>query len=157
MNADANSQSCLERTRSAVLNVLIAVAVGIALSGLILRWRDRGAAMRAPEGLRQGLLACLFGLAVVSYATRRIGLAREALRNPDQRAGRFHRAHVLAAAIGALAVPLGLVYGWMVRPRLDAVSPFWVAALALGFLALPRAAELEGFDLPISEPGEPPS
>jgi hypothetical protein len=41
------------------------------------------------------------------------------------------------------------VYGWIVRPRLDAVAPFWVAALALGFLALPRAAELDGFDAPM--------
>jgi hypothetical protein len=57
---------------------------------------------------------------------------------------------VAAAAVGALAVPLGLVYGWTVRPRLDAVAPFWVAALALGFLALPRVHELEGFDAPLT-------
>ena len=43
------------------------------------------------------------------------------------------------------------------RPQLDAVAPYWIAALALGFLALPRAHELEGFDdpIPTPEPSEP--
>jgi hypothetical protein len=41
-------------------------------------------------------------------------------------------------------VPIGFAYAYAVRPTLDAVAPFWVAGLALGFLALPRAAELEG-------------
>jgi hypothetical protein len=40
-----------------------------------------------------------------------------------------------------------------VRPRLDGVAPFWVAALALGVLALPRSVALEGLDEPGAEPG----
>jgi hypothetical protein len=51
---------------------------------------------------------------------------------------------------------LGLAYGWFVRPQLDAVGPFWAAALGLGFLALPRAASLNDFDEPITESSAPP-
>lgn len=152
---DPDSQACLERTRSAVLNILLGVGAGIALSGLILRWRDRAAAWRAPDGLRQALIAGLIAILVVSHLARRIGASRSALREPAGRSSRFYRAHVLAAAIGALAVPLGLAFGWAIRPRLDAVAPFWIAALALGFLALPKAAELEDLDPPTTGPGEP--
>ena len=53
-------------------------------------------------------------------------------------------------------MPLGLAYGWLVRPRLDAVGPFWVAALTLGFLALPRARQFEDLDLDLeSRPRRP--
>ncbi len=94
-------------------------------------------------------------LVVIGYLVRRIGTRRSALRDPASRASRFYRAHVAAAVMGSLAVPLGLVHGWAVRPQLEAVAPYWVAALALGFLALPRAHELEGFDEPMPEPSEP--
>src|SRR3954451_22445400 len=126
------ASACLGRTRSAVLNILVAVGVGIAASGLLLRWRDRGALFRAPDGIRQAMLGALLALVVASYLGRRILGRRSTLRDPARRAARFYRAHVVSAALGALAVPLGLVYGWMVRPRLDGVAPFWVAALALG-------------------------
>lgn len=147
---------CLERTRSAVLNILIGVGAGIAMSGLVLRWRDRGAIWRAPEELRQALLTALFVLVVASYLTRRVGASRPRLHDPHRRAARFYRAHLMSALLGSLAIVLGLCYGWWVRPRLDAVSPFWVAALALGLLALPRADELRDFPEPIPEPSEPP-
>ncbi len=94
-------------------------------------------------------------LVVIGYLVRRIGTRRSALRAPASRASRFYRAHVAAALMGSLAVPLGLLHGWAVRPQLEAVAPYWVAALALGFLALPRAHELEGFDDPMPEPSEP--
>jgi hypothetical protein len=145
--------ACLERTRSAVLNVLVAVGLGIAVSGLLLRWHDHQALFRASDAVRQALLGGLLVLAVVSYLCLRIGARRSRLCDPTRRGARFYRAHLLAAGVAALAIPLGLVYGWAVRPRLDAVAPFWVAALALGFLALPRAGELEGFDAPWPEPG----
>jgi hypothetical protein len=150
--------ACLERTRSAVLNVLVAVGCGIAVSGLLVRWRDRWALERSSEATGRALLLGLAALVVLSYATRRALAGRAALRDPVHRASRFYLGHVLSATVAALAVPLGLAYGWLVRPRLDAVGPFWVAALALGSLAFPRAAELEGFDEPMprdgpSEPG----
>jgi hypothetical protein len=147
--------ACLERARSAVLNILVVDGIGIAASGLLLRWRDRGALFRASDGARRAMLGGLLALALASYLTRRVMTRRSALRDPAHRAARFFRAHVASAALGGLAVPLGLAYGWTVQPRLDAVAPFWVAAIALGFLALPRAAELDDLDVAASEPREP--
>jgi hypothetical protein len=58
--------------------------------------------------------------------------------------------------IAALAVPLGFVYGYAIDPTLPAVAPFWVAALTLGFLSLPRRSILDDFDDPLPlEPFEP--
>jgi hypothetical protein len=147
--------ACLERTRSAVLNVLVAVGVGIAASGLLLRWRARAMPPEAPDLVRQGLMIGLLAVTVASYVLRRVLAGRPALRDPAGRCAKFYRGHVIAAAVGGLAIPLGLLYGWLVRPRLDAVAPFWVAALALGFLALPRAYELEEFDEPMTPSSEP--
>jgi hypothetical protein len=143
--------ACLQRTRAVVLNILVAASCGIGVSGLLLRWRDHTALVRASEGTRQALLGTLFVLIFASFLWKRIGAGRSALHDPASRAARFFRAHVIAASLGALAIPLGLVYGWIVRPRLDGVAPFWVAALALGFLALPRAHELEGFEAPMRD------
>ena len=134
---------CLDRTRSAVLNVLIVAGMGIAASGWLLRWRDRWALSRLPNSVGQGMLAGLLVLAVSSYVVRRAVSGRSALRD---KASRFYLGHVVAAVLASLAVPLGLAYGWFVRPRLDVVGPFWVVALTLGFLALPRAHILEGLD-----------
>jgi hypothetical protein len=147
--------ACLERARSAVLNILVADGTGIAFSGFLLRRPDLGALLRAPEIVRQALLGSLMALAVISYALRRVWASRSALSDPARRAKRFHRGHVVAAAVGSLAVPLGLVYGLLIEPELSGVGPFWVVALALGALAWPRAAELEGFDAPMPEPSEP--
>lgn len=148
MTPPTTAAVCLERTRGAVVNVLMATGTGIAVSGWLLRWHDRLAVFRAPDSVGRGLMAALVALALASYTVRRVRGGRESLRDPASRESRFYRGHVQAAALAALAVPLGLAYGWLVRPRLDAVAPFWVAALALGLLALPRASELEGFDDP---------
>jgi hypothetical protein len=153
---DAASAAALERTRSAVLNVLVAVGTSIAASGFLLRWHDRWAVLRGPDRLGRGLIVALVGVVVASYLTRRVVADRSALRDPSRRLRRFHRGHVLSAIVAACAVPLGLAYGWFIKPRLDAVVPFWVAALALGFLALPRAAELEGLDPPAIASGSEP-
>jgi hypothetical protein len=147
--------ACLEHTRSVVLNVLVAVGCGIAVSGFLLRWRDTWMTTFAPETVKKGLLAGLLVLTVTSYSTRRVLGSRAALLSSGDWRARFFRVHVGSAAIGALAIPLGFVYGWFVQPRLDGVIPFWVAALALGFLALPRTHELEGLELPPTEPREP--
>jgi hypothetical protein len=145
------ASACLERTRSAVLNVLIAAGVGIAVSGALLRGRGRGVLPRgdlAPVALLGGLLTP----ALANIFCRRVWAGRSALRDPARRAARFYRAHVGAACAAALAVPLGLAYGWLFDPKLGAVGPFWVVALGLGSLALPRSYELEGFDRSPREP-----
>lgn len=148
------ASACLERTRSAVLNVLVGVGVAIALSGVALRARDRWAPLRVADPVRRGILGGLLAVVVASYTVRRVMANRIALREPEQRGSRFFRAHLLSALIATLAVPLGLAYGWVSRPVLNEVAPFWIAALALGFLALPRALELDGFDEPMPPPNE---
>ncbi|MBX6315268.1 MAG: hypothetical protein IRY99_20510 [Isosphaeraceae bacterium] len=146
----------MERTRSAVLNVMLVAGVGIALSGLMLGRRDRGLTDWPPAAARPWAYGALLVVVVASHLVRRLGASRSALRDPATRATRFIRAHVAAAVVALLAVPLGFAYGLAVEPELPAVLPFWVAALALGFLALPRDVELEGFDAPMAnDPGGP--
>jgi hypothetical protein len=147
---DPPTVACLERTRSAVLNVLVVVGAGIAASGWVLGHHDPVAAL--PWGTaktRQVALAVLVGLVALAFATLRVIAGRESLRPPGHRASRFFRGRVAAASIAALAIPLGFAYGWFVDPRLEALAPFWVAALGLGFLALPRGPELDDFDEPM--------
>ncbi len=50
-------------------------------------------------------------------------------------------------------MPLGLVYGYAVEPRLRSVAPFWIAAVALSLLSLPHSYELEDFQDPM--PADP--
>jgi hypothetical protein len=148
----------VRRTRSAVLNVLVVVGGGIALSGLILRDRRRGATLWPPDPTRRAAYVALLGLVVASVVLRRVLGRRSGLRDQATRAGRFFRAHLAGALAGALAVPLGLAYAYAVRPDLEAVAPFWVAALALGFLSLPRPDALSDLDAPPPPtPPDPPT
>lgn len=140
--------ACLERTRSAVLNVLVAAGAGIAVSGWALGRLDAGALELDHETGQRYAYTALAALGGLSYFWRRNASSRAALRDPSTRADRFFRAHVSSAAIAAMAVPLGYLYGWGIYPRLGGVLPFWVAALALGFLAVPREAEVRDFDEP---------
>jgi hypothetical protein len=142
--------ACLERTRLAVLNVLVVVGAGIAISGWILGRLDRGALLWDEVHARRAAYVALILLLGASRLVIRIGSSRSRLRGPVQRASRFTGSHVTSAIVGGLAVPLGFAYGWAVQPRLEAVSPFWVVALATGFLAFPREHELIGFDQPES-------
>jgi len=154
---DRATEACLERTRSAVLNVMVAVGAGIAASGLILRGRDRGVLLMSEQTAGRAVVLILVVLIFCSYYVRRTGASRSALRDPETRAARFFRAHLWSAIVGALAIPLGFAYGWSVRPQLNAVAPFWVVAVALCVLAYPRALELEDFDTPIPDQNEPRS
>lgn len=153
---EAAAAVCLDRTRSAVLNVLVFVGAGIAVSGWALGRRDRGAFLWDPDMARRVSIVVLLSLLVASRVVLRVGSGRPALRDPSGRARRFRRSHIASALVGAIAVPLGLAYGWAIKPRLEDISPFWVVALATGFLALPRSNELAGFDEPIPDevPGE---
>jgi hypothetical protein len=153
---EPSALACLERTRSAVVNVLMVVGLGIAASGIYLGRRDHGAMLWPERAASRAVHAWLTALILASTLMRLVLANRRALADPDRRPARFFRAHLSSAIVGALAVPLGLAYGWAVRPRLDAVLPFWVSALALGVLALPRAAALEGFASPMADdPPEP--
>jgi hypothetical protein len=152
---DPASLSCLERTRSGVLNVLVVVGVFVALTGLLLRGRAAGAPWPLPPRLNDAMLLSLILIFVVSSLLRRVLGRRSRLRDPRLRGTRFYWGHLLPAAIGALAAPLGLVHGWLISARLEAILPFWVTALVLGVLAYPRGRELEGFDTPMDLPGVP--
>ncbi|WP_435018333.1 hypothetical protein TA3x_000298 [Tundrisphaera sp. TA3] len=121
---DDPGPSEIDRTRSAVLNILVAASAGIAASGWLLR--DREITEAPPGGTLQAhrlAMLLLLGLVAIAYATLRAG------------PGKFR---VIAAAVAALAVPLGLAHGWYVDPALPTIAPFWVAALGLGALAYPR-------------------
>jgi hypothetical protein len=99
----------------------------------------------------------LIALAIASYLVRRVLDRRAAFLNPERGEAAFYWAHVLPAAIAALAAPLGIVYGWLIDPLLPAVIPFWVVPLALGFLFVPRSHELDRFDRPTPDHGTSPS
>lgn len=143
--------ACVERTRSTVLNVLVVVGAAIAASGWVLGRRDGGALLWNPVSASRIAGVGLVALLVASRVLVRVGAGRSALRDPTTRAGKFARMHVAAAVVGGLAVPLGFAYGWAIQPRIEAVAPFWVIALASGFLALPREHELADFDEPIPD------
>jgi hypothetical protein len=151
---DPASLDCLRKTRSGVLNALVAVGMVVALSGALLRRRVDGAVVPVPERLNQVMFLSLILIFVVSTVARRVLGRRERLRDPHLRGSRFFWGHVVPAGIGALAASLGLLYGWLISPRIEAILPFWLAALVLGILAYPRGRELEGFDAPMDLHGE---
>jgi hypothetical protein len=138
---DPEREACLSRTRAAVLNVLVVAGFLIAVSGWLLRRRAEQGVIKPSRAWHDGLLFGLIAVAVCSYLVRRPRRRRSDAPSPSQRAARFFWTHVGSAAIAAIGVPLGLVYGWLVDPRLEGVIPFWVVPMALGFLALPRRGE----------------
>ncbi len=146
--------ACLVRTRSAVLNVLLFVGAGIAASGMLLGRHQVGEPPTidlplTPQRAMGGLLA----LIALAYLILRVGSGRERLRDPARRAGRFFRARVAAAIVAAACIPLGFLAGWLNDPRLEALAPFWIAALGMGFLSIPRGPELDDFAEPIAPAG----
>jgi hypothetical protein len=146
----------LRRTRRTVGGVLV-VAAGLSLLGNVLpsllppvelRHRDAD-----PERLLRLSHSVLLGVVVLSVAARRALVNRGALRDPHTRASQFHRAHRVAALIGALAAPLGIAVAVALRPSLRELAPFWVAALGTILLAYPRGYELDDFDEPLPGSG----
>ena len=151
---DPVTVDCLVRTRSAVLNVLVFVGAGIAVSGWGLRRRQAGQAppwgRDLPLTQREAIVA-LVGMIALAYMTLRVGSSRTYLRAPATRRERFLRSRVAAAIVAACAIPLGFVAGWNNDPRLEALAPFWIAALGLGFVAIPRGYELDDFAEPMAD------
>jgi hypothetical protein len=146
-------RDCLARTRSAVLNVLVAVGFTIAVSGWLLGGRAESPRAQSGKVLHYPLTLGLIVVAVTSYVSRRFMGRHAALSDPGHAERVFFRAHVIPALIAALAAPLGVVYGCLISSRLEAVIPFWVVPLALGYLCMPRERELMDFDRPTSEAG----
>lgn len=150
---DPATVSCLVRTRSAVFNVLLAIGFGISASGLLLGRHEAGKPPMADWPVTtRGAMVGLLGLIAAAYLILRVGSGREALRDPARRAARFFRARVATAVVAALAIPLGFVAGWINDPRPEVLVPYWVAALGLGFLAVPRGYELDDFDEAMAPP-----
>lgn len=147
--ATSPEAALLDRTRSAVMNVLMAVGLGIAATGFLLRGHPRDLWLLPPLDVEQWAYGGLAGLALLSVIVRRTLGSRDRLRDPAHRADRFRQAHFVSAVVGALAVPMGFAYGWLIRPSLDGVGPFWVVALATGAMAYPRTRELADFDEPL--------
>lgn len=146
------AERCLTQTRSRVVNVLILIGLTIMVSGLILGRLNLRVIVADVEGWRRLLYGGLVGVVVASHLTRRVMGSRDRLREPETRGERFARTKLVSALIGWLAAVLGLIYGLTIDPRLETVALFWAAAMVLGVLALPRAAELRGFDEPMAHP-----
>ena len=145
---------CVDRTRSAVLNVMVLDGAGIAVSGWVLGRLDVGALLLNTDLFWRLSMGALFSILLFSRVMLRVGTGRSALKDPTKRGRRFRRAHVLSALIGGLAVPIGFGHGWAVEPSLQAVAPFWIVAIGVGIMALPRSTELEGFDEPMPSSAE---
>jgi hypothetical protein len=141
---------CLRRTRLAVLGVLLATALVVASGYGLLPLLKRP--LPVPDFVTPRLFgSVLIGLVVTSFALLRGLGSRAALRDPATRAERFFASRVTAAAVGAQAASLGLLYAATLRPAPDELAPFWVAALACVALAFPRGYELSDLD-PTREP-----
>jgi hypothetical protein len=142
LDSGQGPSACLERTRSHVLNVLVVVGLSIAVSGWLLRERIPTWQPRLAKTLNDSLYAALIALAAASYLSKRLLTARAGRAGPERFDRLFYWGHVGPALIAAMAVPLGLAYGWLVRPGIDAIIPFWAVPFVLGFLSFPRRSEL---------------
>ena len=82
---DPASRRCLERTRSAVLNLLVATGLFIAVSGGLLRWRTVHEAGIGSKSLHEKLMIGLLALAILSFLSRRLLGRRVRLKDPGTR------------------------------------------------------------------------
>lgn len=125
---------------------MLAAAVGIAVSGVILRFRDDPAFAFSRGRTRQLAQLLLFVLAMTSVWLRvRIPIRGE--ESSSSKANRFVAIRTASAISAALAVPLGLAYSWAVEPDLAAVAPFWAVAIGFSLFAIPRSHQVESLGL----------
>src|SRR5438045_2751705 len=82
-------EACFQRTRSAVLNVLVGVGLTIAVGGWLLRGPAGAERPAPPRGLHDVLMLALIGLAIVSYVLRRVLVRRAARLDPGRRRSAF--------------------------------------------------------------------
>jgi hypothetical protein len=130
------------------------MGAAIAISGWLLGRRPFGQIRWLPEQARIPTYSLLLLIITLSYLARWILGNASALHAPRTRARRFYLAHVLAAVIAALVVPLAFAYGWYVRPRPYEIIPIWGIGLLLASSAYPRGHELNGFPDPIAGAAE---
>ena len=137
-----------------MLNVLVAVGLTIAVSGWLLRGRPPDVAGQAGRDVHQALTFGWLGLGVSEFPAEANHGPAHCAERPIRAASRGSSGLTFSRrSTAALIAPLGLLYGWLSDPRLEAIIPFWVVPMALGLLALPRASELDGFDRPIAGAG----
>lgn len=145
-----------ERARSLVLNVLVLDGLSILATALILRRWAPIATDIDPERLGTAFFGALFACFVAARVIQLLSsVVRIGRTSTEVRGRRYVRGRAGAAAVGWLALPLGLGYGLTVDPSLSGLVPFWVAAMLVGAIALPRERDLEGFDAPPSPEPEP--
>lgn len=142
----------LSDARSWVLNVLIVDGLSILATALILRRWAPIEVDAAPDLLRKLYLGGLFVCFVVARVALRAPTIRAGTADPAALGRAYVRSRASTAAIGWLALPLGLAYGLTVDPSLAGVAPFWVAAMLLGVTALPRGTDLGAIDEHETEP-----
>lgn len=151
---DAEDSRWLERTRSWVLNILVLDGLSILASALLVRWWGPVEADVDPATLKKGFFGSLFACFVLARILLRQLGSRERLAPGSSRGRRYLQSRVVTAALGWAALPLGLGYALTVEPTVQGIVPYWVAALLLGAIALPRQSDLEGFDEPIPRDSE---
>ena len=106
LDSGRGPNACLERTRSHVLNVLVAVGLSIAVSGWLLRKRALAWQPRPARALSDGLYGGLIALTVASYVVKRVLSARTHRAEPGRRERLFYWSHIgpaILAAPGAAA------------------------------------------------------
>ena len=141
---DPASEDCLGRTRSAVLNVLVAVGLTIAVSGGLLRGHQPETPWRAAHSVHQTLTVAWVILGAASYFAS-IPLAAEHSGRSRPAASAVPPSSFDPGGHRGADHPLGLVEGWIVDPRLPALIPFWVMPLTLGALAFRVPASWRGW------------
>ncbi len=139
---------CVERARSAVLNVLVVDGLSILASALILRGWAPIEVEADLNLLKKLFLGALFACFVAARIALRAPGVRARAEDRVTRGRTYVRSRTATAAIGWLALPLGLGYGLTVDPSLSGLAPFWIAAMLLGATALPRRFDLEELDEP---------
>lgn len=140
------SEECLRRARERVLNILVAAALGITISGVILRNTPMGALPIRAARASQLAQLLLFGLVIASVRLRG-RLPNRGEESSSSKANRFVAFRTASAVSAGLAVPLGLVYCWAINPDLWAIAPFWAVAIGFGLLAIPRSSQVESLGL----------
>src|SRR5690606_27725350 len=114
----------LEQARSRVLNVLVLDGLSILAIALVLRRWGPIEVDADPETLKKLFLVALFACFVIARIALRAPEIRASGGDPETMGRAYVRSRVTTAALGWLAMPLGLGYGLTVDPTLTGIAPF---------------------------------